>query len=573
MADPLGIAKSALIAGTAVSEVQATNMSASKSVAGRSQQFSLISNRGSGVTASGNGGVSGTLLKNISEAGNAEKDGNPLHVALGRRSFFVTDGGFTRVGTFAFNKDSNLVNHLGQQLKCFRLNENGAHINPITNQPLSGNFSQNDMVTPNKNDISMDAAATNNVKLAYKLAEQGTPPGTITSTPISVYDSLGGANNIDLQFTRADITGGNITTTSTTMANINDLTNSNIVAKAIGDQITATLGSPVPFIATGAGTGTVTIPAAPGSDEKVYTIDASNLGAITIDGGTAFAVANNTTGAAAITGRATAAALGATYVPGAAGIGSINIASTANNPAITYNIVASGVGPYTTESTRRTTVAETPGTSTAWYLKAIPSGTTSVPTINPPYTNDGVLVEFDSAGNVLNFNNTALGTGGSSLPPALGIQWGNASDSNITLNLSSLTNNGPKTQVGHIEVNGNTAGQFKSMQWDENGNGVVIFTNNLQKKWFQLAQARFDAENELRYDGDGAYTQTATSGDVVYGYSGDGFFETITPEALERSSISEIQTHVDMICNQRYYMAQISVFKTAREMAQALDNL
>jgi len=28
-----------------------------------------------------------------------------------------------------------------------------------------------------------------------------------------------------------------------------------------------------------------------------------------------------------------------------------------------------------------------------------------------------------------------------------------------------------------------------------------------------------------------------------------------------------------MISNQRYYMAQISVFKTAREMAQALDNL
>ena len=124
-----------------------------------------------------------------------------------------------------------------------------------------------------------------------------------------------------------------------------------------------------------------------------------------------------------------------------------------------------------------------------------------------------------------------------------------------------------------MDINGNTAGQFKSMEWDENGNGIVIFTNNLQKKWFQLAQARFDAEDELRYDGDGTYTQTATSGGVVYGYSGDGFFETVTPEALERANISEIQTHVDMISNQRYYMAQISVFKTAREMAQALDNL
>ena len=230
MADSLGIAKSALIAGNAVSEIQATNMSASKSVAGKGQQFSLIANRGSGVTASGNGGVSGTLLKNISEAGNAEKDGNPLHVALGRKSFFVTDDGFTRVGTWGFNKDGNCVNHLGQKLKCFRLNENGEHINPATNQPLSGNFSQNDMVTPNKNDIRMNATATNNVKIAYKLAEQGTPPGTVKSTPISVYDSLGGANNVDLQFTRADVTGGNITTALTTKANVNGLTDNDTVA-------------------------------------------------------------------------------------------------------------------------------------------------------------------------------------------------------------------------------------------------------------------------------------------------------------------------------------------------------
>lgn len=577
MGDSLGIAKSALIAGNAVSEVQATNMSASKSVAGKGQQFSLISNRGSGVTASGNGGVSGTLLKNISEAGTAEKNGNPLHVALGRKAFFVTDDGFTRVGTWGFNKDGNCVNHLGQKLKCFRLNENGEHINPVTNQPLSGNFSQSDMVTPNKNDIRMNATATNNVKIAYKLAEQGTPPGTVKSTPISVYNSLGGSNSVDLQFTRADVTGGNITTALTTKANVSGLTDNDTVAKAIGDQIISTLGSSVVFVpgAPASGLGTVTIPETPGNAEKVYTIDAGNLGAVTIDGGTAFAVTDDTTGAAAITGHATAAALGAgvTYVPGGAGTGTITIGSQVNNPATTYTISASGTGTYTTTSTRATTVAQTTGASTAWYLKVVPSGTTSTPTINPPYTNDGVLVEFDSAGNILNFNNTAPGTPGSSTPPALSIQWENASDSTINLDLSSLTNNGPKTQVGHIDINGNTAGQFKSMEWDENGNGIVIFTNNLQKKWFQLAQARFDAEDELRYDGDGTYTQTATSGGVVYGYSGDGFFETVTPEALERANISEIQTHVDMISNQRYYMAQISVFKTAREMAQALDNL
>jgi flagellar hook-basal body protein len=595
MADPLSIAKSALIAGNAVSEVQATNMTASKAIAGRGQQFMLMSNRGSGATISGNGGVSGTLLKNISESGTIEKDGNALHAALGRKSFFVTDRGFTRVGTWGFNKDSDCVNHLGHKIKCFRLNENGQRINPTTNLPLSGNFAQTDMVTPHKNDINMDATATNAVNLAYKLGEQGIAAGTVNSTPISIYDSLGGVNNLSLNFTRANVSAGHVTLTSSSLASINaltvDATGQNVAAKAIGDQLIATLGSSVSFVPGATGVGTVTIPAVPGTAETVYTITvpASFNGSVSpandititksVGGATATTVAsfntitNDVTGAANLTGYATAAALGATYVPGTAGLGTITIGSSATNPAITYNISCSGVGTYAATITRTTSVEQTAGSATAWYLKVTPLGTTNIPRIMPPYTNDGVLVEFDSSGNVLRFNNTAPGTNGSATPPELKMLWANAADSSIKLDLSNLTNNGSETQVGHIDINGNTAGQFKSMEWDEDGNGIVIFTNNLQKKWFQIAQARFEAEDELRYDGDGTYTQTAGSGGVVYGYSGDGFFETITPEALERANISEIQTHVDMISNQRYYMAQISVFKTAREMAQALDNL
>ncbi len=591
MADPFSIAKSALIAGTAVSEVQATNMAASKTVAGKGQQFTLIANRGSGVTASGNGGVSGTLLKNISEAGNAEKDGYPLHIALGRKSFFVTDAGFTRVGTWQFNKDGDCANHLGQKLNCYKVNEDGERINPITNQILSGTFAQSDMMTPNKNDIAMNASATSNVSITYKLAEQNTPAGTVKTTPITVYNSLGGANNLELNFTRASIVGGNITTSSTATATVNALTvngaGQDIAAKVIGDQLIATLGSSVSFVSTGTGTGTVTIPAVPGQAETIYTITVpvtfNAAGNTTITqsiggaGATTLAtfntITNDVAGAAKLTGYATAAALGATYMPGGAGTGTITIGSTVNRPAISYVISTSGAGPFTTSSVRTTTVAQTAGAATAWYLKVNPVGTTNVPTINPPYTNDGVLVEFNQAGNVLRFNNTAPGTNGDVTPPALDIQWNNASDSSITLDLSNLTNNGPNTQIGHIDIDGNTAGQFKSMEWDENGYGIVIFTNNLQRKWFQLAQARFDAEDELNSDGNATYKQTAASGGIVYGYSGDGFFETITPEAVERANISEIQTHVDMISNQRYYMAQISVFKTAREMAQALDNL
>ncbi|MDP2193563.1 MAG: hypothetical protein Q8K36_03450, partial [Alphaproteobacteria bacterium] len=121
MSDPLSTARTALTAASTVADVQATNMAASKTIAGKGQSFALLADRGSRETASGNGGVSGTLIKRIDEAGAAENDGNPLHVCLGRKSFFITDYGFTRVGTWKFNREGDCINHIGHKLKCFQL--------------------------------------------------------------------------------------------------------------------------------------------------------------------------------------------------------------------------------------------------------------------------------------------------------------------------------------------------------------------------------------------------------------------------------------------------------------------
>jgi len=77
----------------------------------------------------------------------------------------------------------------------------------------------------------------------------------------------------------------------------------------------------------------------------------------------------------------------------------------------------------------------------------------------------------------------------------------------------------------------------------------------------------------LIYDGDGNYVASVDSGQPLYGTPGDGIIGQITPSAIEESNVSEIDTQVDIVSNQRYYMAQATVFRVAREMAEALDTL
>lgn len=483
----LETAKSALIAGNTRAEIGASNMAVSQAVAGRSQQFSLTANRGSGEMSSGNGAVSGTLLKNIAEIGNAEKDGNPLHAALGRKAFFVTDQGFTRVGTWGFNKDGDCVNHLGHKIQCFP-------VDPLTQVNTNTDISALSYV--NKNNINLTAEATANVGVNYNLGGLNTSSKTVAdiptlltsaadrSTSTNVYDSLGGSHILSVEFRKYDATAVNAA------------------------------------VAVAAGVG----------------------GAIAIAGNAVVGGEGDTIAAAALFANAAGTDVSAAISGSGVSAGAIAAAITA---------LGTAVGAAVQDPLK-------------WEVNLKISGTpvqiAGADTASVSFNTDGSINTPAAAINAGPITSTAI--------------WGNgAEDSTIAFDLAYLTNTDSQAQVGHFDIDGHTAGKFKSMEWDENGYGVVTYTNNLQRRQFQIGQARFDAEDQLRYDGAGSYLQSAGSGNAEYGYSGDSFFEKMTPESLERANISEIQTHVDMIGNQRYYMAQISVFKTAREMAQALDNL
>jgi flagellar hook protein FlgE len=232
-------------------------------------------------------------------------------------------------------------------------------------------------------------------------------------------------------------------------------------------------------------------------------------------------------------------------------------------------------------------VKGTTGMASAWFVTIQPVEAGVTNTVGAPYTipGAGMLLEFDNSGKPLNFNNTILASSSStvtvnSAPPAIGITWGSkAADSVIAFNLGEIGGNngvvsrGSEGKIGNIQVDGHNDGTFSDLQWTPEGYGVVIYNNGIQEKRFQIPMAYFANENGLGYGTDGIYTQTAESGQAFYGTPKDGIIGALSPSAIEESTISEIDTQVNIITNQQYFGAQATVFRTAREMLEVINTL
>ncbi|CAO5680603.1 MAG: hypothetical protein NEHIOOID_00288 [Holosporales bacterium] len=454
MAGSLSIAKTGLIQGSNVMNVEASNMAISQTVAGKKSSPFIDAiaayNKNQGVT----NGVTGSTIQNISTAGTLEKVDNPLYCAAGDNGFFVVDNGYTKIGTWGFNNKGDLVNHLGQRLNAYELDVNGNIIDPSTGLKVTPNAtSKLYMAGINKNNIKLNPTATTNINLSYRLPVYGNVPGDTYPIDVTVLDSLGISHHLKLNMTRATVT-----TTPT------------------GKQISS---------------------------------------------------ANST-------------------------------------------ILGSSVGPAAP-------VAANANTSSAWFVTVVSQDGTD--TVAAPYNdvNNPTIIEFDQNGLPLSFAGSSAAT---ATMPNLNITHGNGSAlSNITLNFGGIgKNNGLVAQeadakIFDITADGNTEGQFESLAWDEDGYGTVIFDNGEARKMFLLPMAYFADQDKLQFKNDGTYIATSASGVANYGRANTSPIGKLGVSTLEMANVSEIETQIKIITNQRYYMAQTTVFKIAREMAEALDNL
>lgn len=454
MPSALSIAKTGLIEGSSVMNVEASNMSISQTVAGKkSHRFidSMASyNQNVGATL----GVSGTTVQNISQQGGLEKVENPLYCAAGENGFFVVDKGFTKTGTWGFNKNHDLVNHLGQYLNAYKLDVNGNTIDPASGLPVTPSTTGRTYMTHiNSSNIRLNPTATTKIDLSYNLPVDGNLPGDTYPTDVTVIDSLGVRHRLTVNMTRASVA------TTPTGKEISSVT-STVLGGAVG-------------------------PAAP-------------------------------------------------------------VVANAN-------------------------------TSSAWFVTISSQDPTD--TIPAPYgtLTTPVIVEFDANGMPLSFAGVSTATASM---PNLSITHGNgAAASNINLNFGNIgKSNGVVAQeseakVGDIVIDGNTEGLFQNLTWDENGYGTVTFDNDESRVMFLLPMAYFADQDKLQYKNDGNYVETGDSGPARYGKSNTNPIGKLSVSSLEMANVSEIDTQIKIITNQRYYMAQTTVFKVAREMAEALDHL
>lgn len=144
-------------------------------------------------------------------AGGPAPSSTTTFLAVAGSGYFVTTNsavdnppgtyGFTRLGTFDFDKDGNLVNHVGQYLKAFPVSSTGVPINPDVSTLTY-------LRSINSSNLVGAPQATTTLKLPANLPATTPVGGPAITFPTTVYDSLGLVHSINIVCTKVAQTNG-----------------------------------------------------------------------------------------------------------------------------------------------------------------------------------------------------------------------------------------------------------------------------------------------------------------------------------------------------------------------------
>ncbi len=145
-------------------------------------------------------------IRYIDQVGAPQASPEPLNFSIiGRGMVPVKDAsgnlGYCRNATFAMDKDKKLVNSLGQSLQVFKTDETGrllSTVNPKNPETLT-TLNLKDQYIPPKASSKLDVVAELPVD-----ASSGNP----TPWAMTVIDSTGHANTLDMHFTRSTVPAG-----------------------------------------------------------------------------------------------------------------------------------------------------------------------------------------------------------------------------------------------------------------------------------------------------------------------------------------------------------------------------
>jgi flagellar hook protein FlgE len=196
MVGTIGSAVSALTANTQRVAVSASNVANANTTGFKASYVALNS-----TTLSSGGGVSSKVMQSIDRSGFYRQTGTPTNLSIRGDGFFAVDNPgsdsgevlFTRAGDFTADERGYLTNSSGLRLQGFPVGETNtdpSNLEPVRIAARAG-----------------AGAATSNVNVSINLDadEPVGGSGPDYTRTVTVYDSLGAEQEINLEFTRTSI--------------------------------------------------------------------------------------------------------------------------------------------------------------------------------------------------------------------------------------------------------------------------------------------------------------------------------------------------------------------------------
>ena len=191
-------------------------------------------------------------------------------------------------------------------------------------------------------------------------------------------------------------------------------------------------------------------------------------------------------------------------------------------------------------------------------LNADGSGFSNVVSGSARFNNDGTLLGFTPTTLSFTANN------GSAPGQGIELNFGKIGDSN------GLRSNDNPSATDNITQDGYAAGNLVGTRIDEAGTIIGSFSNGRSFGLAQVSLAVFSNNEGLESRSGNIFSQTANSGDPIFGAAGTSRRGTITASALEMSNVDLSRALTQLIVVQRGYQANSKTITTSDQMLTSL---
>jgi len=143
----------------------------------------------------------------------------------------------------------------------------------------------------------------------------------------------------------------------------------------------------------------------------------------------------------------------------------------------------------------------------------------------------------------------------------------------LSLDLSQTSQLDANYTVLEAVVNGNAPSEVDRVEIDDDGTLYSVYENGARAATYRIPLANVRSADNLQPLAGNVYAPGFDSGDIQFGFAGEGGFGSIVAGALEQSTVDIGTELTTMIEAQRNYTANSKVFQTGAELLDVLVNL